>query len=259
MIVTLLTDFGLSDTYVGQVKGALLAVAPEAIVVDLTHEVPAQDIRTGAFQLWAAAPTFPPGTVHLAVVDPGVGSRRRAIAARAHRGDLFVGPDNGLLGPAIDRLGGLAVAVELREPRYWRTEISGTFHGRDVFAPVAAHLRRGVALEALGAKLSTLDRSIVFPEPQRQRQQLVGEVLHVDAYGNLITNLPASLLPPRFEVGVGTRRIQRATSYAAVEKGALLALVGSSGLLEILSPRRRCPTRPPRPRWHPRDGSVADP
>jgi hypothetical protein len=233
MLVTLLTDFGLADTYVGQLKGALLAVAPEAVVVDLTHEVPAQDVRTGAFHLWAAVPAFPAGTVHVAVVDPGVGSRRRAIAARARRGDVFVGPDNGLLGPAIERLGGLVTAVELREPRYWRIEISGTFHGRDVFAPVAAHLGRGVDLEALGAKLATIDRSIAFPEPQRQGQRLVGEVLHMDTYGNLITNLPASLLPPKFEVRVGTRRIQRATAYAAVEKGTLLALVGSSGLLEV--------------------------
>ncbi len=233
MIVTLLTDFGLADGYVGQLKGALLAVAPQAVVVDVTHEVPAQDVRTGAFHLWAAVSAFAAGAIHVAVVDPGVGSRRRAIAARARRGDVFVGPDNGLLGPAIDRLGGLVAAVELREPRFWRTEISGTFHGRDVFAPVAAHLSRGVAMEALGPKLSTLDRSIVFPEPQRQGQSLSGEVLHVDIYGNLITNLPGSLLPPSFEVRVGTRRIPRATSYSAVEKGALLALVGSSGLLEI--------------------------
>jgi S-adenosylmethionine hydrolase len=233
MVVTLLTDFGLADTYVGQLKGALLAVAPEAVVVDLTHEVPAQDVRTGAFHLWAAVAAFPAGTIHVAVVDPGVGSRRRAIAARAHRGDIFVGPDNGLSGPAIDRLGGLAAAVELREPRFWRTEISGTFHGRDVFAPVAAHLSRGVSLEALGPKLASLERSIVFPAPQRQGQRLVGEILHVDTYGNLITNLPASLLPPRFEVRLGARRIQRATAYSAVEKGALLALVGSSGLLEL--------------------------
>lgn len=233
MLVTLLTDFGLTDSYVGQLKGALLAVAPNALLVDLTHAVPPQDIRSGAFHLWAAVPVFPPGTIHLAVVDPGVGSRRRAIAARARRGDVFVGPDNGLLGPAIDRLGGLVAAVELREPRFWRTEISGTFHGRDVFAPVAAHLSGGVALEALGPKLPMLDRSIVFPEPSRRGRVLTGEVLHVDTYGNLITNLPASVLPPGFEVRVGNRRIKRATSYAAVEAGALLAVVGSSALLEI--------------------------
>jgi S-adenosyl-L-methionine hydrolase (adenosine-forming) len=233
MLVTLLTDFGLADSYVGQLKGALLAVAPTASLVDLTHEVSFQDVRTGAFHLWAAVPVFPPGTIHLAVVDPGVGSSRKAIAASALRGDIFVGPDNGLLAPAIDRLGGLVAAVELTQLRFRRAEVSETFHGRDVFAPVAGHLSRGVSLTALGPAVPALDRSIVFPEPILGGKGLVGEVLHVDTYGNLVTNLPASMLPAKFEVRIGARRIPGARQYGAVKKRTLLALVGSNSLLEI--------------------------
>jgi S-adenosylmethionine hydrolase len=230
MPVTLLTDFGLADSYVGQVKGAILAVAPRAICVDITHEVPPQDVRAGAFHLWAAVPAFPAGTIHLAVIDPGVGSSRRAIAARSKRGDLFVGPDNGLLVPAIERLGGLAAAVELRPSK---RPSSNTFHGRDLFAPAVGRLAQGAPLRSLGPPLKALDRSIVFPEPTRRGKLLEGEVLHIDRYGNLITNLPTSLLPKRYEVRVGTRVIQPAPHYAAVRKGALLALIGSNGLLEI--------------------------
>jgi S-adenosyl-L-methionine hydrolase (adenosine-forming) len=233
MIITLLTDFGSTDTYVGQLKGALLAVAPSAVCVDLAHSVPSQDVRTGAFHLWAAAPAFPAGTIHLAVVDPGVGSSRRAIAASALRGHIFVGPDNGLLGPAIDRLGGLVAAVELSEPRYHREKVSGTFHGRDIFAPVAGHLSQGTSLSVLGPALDALDRSVVFPEPTQRDQGLSGEVLHVDTYGNLVTNLPASALPAKFEVRVGARRVRGSAHYAAAKKGTLLALIGSNGLLEI--------------------------
>src|SRR3954470_12431385 len=117
-IVTLLTDFGLADSYVGQMKGALLSIAPAVTLVDLTHAVPPQDVRAGAFLLWTAVEAFPPGTVHLAVVDPGVGSRRRAVAVRSGRGDVLVGPDNGLLLPALEQLGGLSAAVELTDSTY---------------------------------------------------------------------------------------------------------------------------------------------
>jgi S-adenosyl-L-methionine hydrolase (adenosine-forming) len=233
MLVTLLTDFGLADTYVGQLKGALLAVAPAASLVDLTHAVPAQSVRGGAFLLWTAVEVFPPGTVHVAVVDPGVGSERRAVAARAARGDLFVGPDNGLLVPALDRLGGVAAAVELAAPAYWRLDRPArTFHGRDVFAPVAGHLANGVALDRLGPPVE-LRRPFALPAPVVEPGRVMGEVLHVDGYGTLVTNIPGTAVPERFSVSIGGREVPSAPTYAAVEPGALLALVGSSGLLEI--------------------------
>jgi S-adenosylmethionine hydrolase len=235
VIVTLLSDFGPFDTYAAQMKGAILAVAPESVLVDLTHSVPPQDVRTGAFHLWAAVEAFPAGTVHLAVVDPGVGTNRPALAARARRGDLFVGPDNGLLMAAVNRLGGLAAAVQLEEPRFFRDRISFTFHGRDVFGPIAGYLARGGRLEELGPPITRVDRSVDFARPENDGQRVMGEVLHADVYGNLVTNIPASMLPPAFEVRMGNKVIRDAPhrSYQDVDSGAPLALVGSSGLLEI--------------------------
>jgi S-adenosylmethionine hydrolase len=228
-VVTLLTDFGLDDTYVGQVKGAILSVAPDATLVDLTHAVPPQDIPAGAFLLWSAVEPFPAGTVHLAVVDPGVGSARRAIAIRCARGDVFIGPDNGLLVPAVERLGGIRASVELTESAYWRPHAATTFHGRDVFGPVAGRVAADLPLEYLGRAISDVQRPFALPEPRG----LNGEVVHVDTYGNLITNLPAHGLPAQFQVQVGPHTIPSAGHYAAVDMGALVALVGSAGLLEI--------------------------
>ncbi|HVE81837.1 MAG TPA: SAM-dependent chlorinase/fluorinase, partial [Myxococcales bacterium] len=142
-LITFLSDFGTNDTYVAQVKGAIFTMAPDAVVVDVTHRVPAQDVRAGAFLLWTAVEVFPPGTVHLAVVDPGVGTARRAVAVRSARGDTFVGPDNGLLPMAITRLGGAQASVELTNTEFHRMSRSDTFHGRDVFGPVAGYLSRG--------------------------------------------------------------------------------------------------------------------
>jgi S-adenosyl-L-methionine hydrolase (adenosine-forming) len=227
-VITLLTDFGLSDTYVGQVKGAILAIAQGATLVDLTHAVPPQDVQAGAFLLWSAVEAFAAGTVHLAVVDPGVGSRRRALAVRSRRGDLLVGPDNGLLVPAVTRLGGADLAVELTHERYWRPSPSRTFHGRDIFGPVAAHLANGVPLEAVGQPISDF-RRLDLPEPHG----LAGEVIHVDAFGNLVTNLPAERLPARFRVTIDGHVVAAAPHYQAVKPGEFLALVGSAGLLEI--------------------------
>ncbi len=234
-VISLLTDFGLTDTYVGQMKGTLLRVCPGAVLVDLTHAVPAQDVRAGAFLLWSAVEAFPERSLHLAVVDPGVGSARRKVAARSRRGDVLVGPDNGLLVPALEQLGGLAAAVELTEPAYWSPRQSRTFHGRDVFAPVVGHLAAGVALERLGPALSQLQAPFSFPPPTEEGGCPAGEVLHVDTYGNIITNLPGSLLPARFRVRVGATVIPGAphAHYQAVAPGELLALVGSAGLLEL--------------------------
>ncbi|WP_162159678.1 SAM hydrolase/SAM-dependent halogenase family protein [Cystobacter fuscus] len=236
-LISLLTDFGLTDTYVGQMKAALLRIAPHARLVDLTHAVPAQDVRAGAFLLWSAVEAFAEGSLHLAVVDPGVGSARRAVAVRSHRGDVLVGPDNGLLVPALSLLGGLADAIELNDPAWWGPRRSRTFHGRDLFAPVVGHLAAGVPLEKLGRRLEQLEAPFTFPEPQVEGGggALVGEVLHVDTYGNLITNLPVARLPARFDVQVGDRLIPDAphAHYQAVAPGELLSLGGSTGLLEV--------------------------
>jgi S-adenosylmethionine hydrolase len=224
-IVTLLTDFGLADSYVGQVKAAVLAVAPTATIVDLSHAVRPQDVFGGAFVLWSAVEAFAVGTVHLAVVDPGVGSARRGIAARSARGDVFVGPDNGLLVPALERLGGCAAAVELTEQRYWRPVVSNTFHGRDIFGPVAGHLAGGVPLEALGTPIE-LARPFALGFADGPR----GEIVHIDTYGNLITNLR---VPPHAKLRLGERIVNVRPFYAEAQPGELLALVGSSGLIEI--------------------------
>jgi S-adenosylmethionine hydrolase len=227
-LVTLLTDFGTDDTYVGQMKGAILSVVPSATLIDLTHGVPPQDVQAGAFLLWCSVEVFPAGTIHLAVVDPGVGSQRRAIAIGSARGDYFIGPDNGLLMPAVDHLGGLTEAVELSRSEFWRSQPTNTFHGRDVFGPVAGHIANGIPLSQLGRPISDpISRSL--PEPRG----LEGEVVHVDTYGNLITNLTAASLPPRYSVRLGAVQIPQAIHYAQVDEGALLALVGSAGLLEI--------------------------
>jgi S-adenosyl-L-methionine hydrolase (adenosine-forming) len=231
-LITLLTDFGLEDTYVGQMKGAILATAPATSLVDLTHAVPPQDLQAGAFLLWSAVETFAAGTIHLAVVDPGVGSPRRGLAIRCTRGDTFVGPDNGLLAPAVERLGGALTAVSLADERFWRTTVaapSATFNGRDIFGPVAGHLANGVPLEDLGPVVTDFEH---FALPRASGR--TGEVIHIDRFGNLVTNLPATSLPKqRFQARVGDKLVPCLGYYAAAPPSGLLALVGSAGLLEI--------------------------
>ncbi len=250
-VITLLTDFGVADTYVGQMKGAILAIAPAATLVDLTHAVPAQDVFAGAFLLWTAVAAFPPGTVHLAVVDPGVGSSRRALAVQTQRGDRLVGPDNGLLMPAAERLGGIGSAVGLATP----ASASATFHGRDVFAPAAARLAAGAPLRDLGRPVTDL---VELSLPTANEDG--GQVVHVDVYGNLITNIPADSLARDSVVAVGDAQVPLVAFYEQAQPGALLALIGSAGLLEIsvrngsaaerLGARRGTPvtlsSRPPR-------------
>jgi hypothetical protein len=232
-VVTLLTDFGHDDAYVGTVKGVLLSINPAARLVDLTHAVPPQDVRRGALLLEGAWRFFPRGTVHLAVVDPGVGGTRRAIAVRAG-GQYFVGPDNGLLSFCFDVPG--ARGVVLTEPRYRRRPVSRTFHGRDVFAPAAAHLSRGVRLSALGP---VLRRPVRLPPPRLGGSggRLEGEVLLVDRFGNLLTSLPGRALGgPRARgvLRVGGARVRGlAGTYADRPRQALGAVVDSSGRVEV--------------------------
>ena len=222
-VITLLTDFGPTDAYVGAMKGVIAGIAPEARVVDLTHNVPARDIYAGAFHLLTAHRYFPAGTIHVAVVDPGVGTQRAIVAVRAGA-HVFVGPDNGVLRWAIDDAGGPVSAVRVEDRRYALPEVSATFHGRDVMAPAAAHLAVGVPLESLGPPTAQLSGER-FPEPRDGR----GVVVHVDHFGNCITNLP----PDIAALEVLGRRLAVAPAYAAAPAGRAIAVAGSAGFLEI--------------------------
>jgi S-adenosyl-L-methionine hydrolase (adenosine-forming) len=235
-IVTLVTDFGLSDPYVGMIKGVILSLNPGARLVDITHQVGTGAILQASRILSEAHPFFPKGTVHLAVVDPSVGSRRRPIALRAGE-HLFVGPDNGIFWPMIEA-GGSVKVVELTEGRFFLPSITNTFHGRDVFAPVAAHLSLGVDLEEMGRPISD-PIPLRVPVPSRAEDSLVGQILQADHFGNLITNIGARELaeflgPDRPEVQVGRLRVLGLRRvYADVEEGRPLVLINSSNLLEI--------------------------
>ena len=237
-LITLLTDFGNTDYYVAAVKGTLLRLAPGVTVVDLSHEVPPGAIDTGAFLLAAAAPTFPPGTLHLAVVDPGVGSERRILAVETP-GARYVGPDNGLLTPALVQPGARAYAVD--RPDLYLSGPGKTFHGRDRFAPVAAALANGEPATALGAEIHDAVR-LEAPPPERRDGVLTGRVVHIDRFGNLVTDIPSAWVDGSLagaEVrgpasgGVARRRV---THYGAIPPGEPAVLPGSLGTEELSLP-----------------------
>lgn len=232
-LIGLLTDFGLEDTYVGQMKAALWAKCPDARLVDLSHAVPPQDVSAGAFLLQASVAVFPAGSLFVAVVDPGVGSARRGVVVRTVRGDLLVGPDNGLLVPAAVRLGGVARAHALENAALFHPTVCATFHGRDVFAPVAGALASGLPAERVGRAIEDLVDAVRFPDPREENGDWAGEVIHVDRYGNLVTNLDAALAHSGARVDVGARSVPVASHYQAVAPGEPLALVGSFGTLEV--------------------------
>ncbi len=237
-LITFTSDFGLDDWFVGVVHGVIEQVCPDARVVDLTHTIPPGQIERAAFIVGAAAPDFPPGTVHLAVVDPGVGTERRALAVRAHR-QLFVGPDNGVLDWAFaDRE---AEAHALTDARYFRAPVSRTFHGRDVFAPVAAHLARGVPLASVGPRVRDPMRLTALVS-HREDGALAGRITFIDRFGNALTNLRAeeiALAFPRvpeadLEVRVAGRRLRGIRqAYGDNTVGTLVAIMSSSGVLEV--------------------------
>lgn len=236
-MITLTTDFGGSH-YVGALRGAILSVHPEARIVDITHHVRSHDVRAGAFALAAAAPYFPPGTIHVAVVDPEVGGRRRPILVECLKG-VLVGPDNGLLMPAAKKLG-VVRARELANKAQWRDEVSHTFHARDIFGPVAAHLDRGAAPGACGPVLER-PHPLDFGEGRAEGDLLVGEVVLADAFGNCVTNIPAALAAIHLEVGDlakvewagGAVDARVSRNYAEGKPGEVLLLVGSAGYLEV--------------------------
>jgi len=232
-IVTLLTDFGLSDPYVAEMKAVMLTVAGELTLVDITHDVAPGDVLAAAFVLAEALPYFPPGTVHCVVVDPTVGTDRRVVAAR-YAGQTIVAPDNGVI-TLVDRALLLEQIVAVRDRRYFRSaSVSATFHGRDIFAPLAAHLARGLALDRLGPQPEKI-KLLEVPEPQPDADgALAGQVLYVDRFGNLISNIPVSGCGGEREVVCGGRSVGPIRqAYANAERGEALALINSMGLVEV--------------------------
>ena len=223
-IITLLTDFGTADGYVGEMKGVLLSEVPGATIVDITHDIPPHDVELGRLTLARYWRRFPPGTVHIGIVDPGVGSERAALVV-ASDGSFLVGPNNGLLSPAL--LVGGARAVELSAPSH----ASPTFHGRDVFAPAAAQLARGVDVDALGTPAAA-PVILRTPEPHRGKNgELIGEVIAVDRFGNAITNL-VGIRGGQLRVHGNDIPVRR--TYADLAPGDVGAVVGSTGLIEIV-------------------------
>lgn len=246
-IITLTTDFGLDDAYVAAMKGVILEINPEATIVDICHSIEPQNIRQGAFVLSTAFCYFPQDTVHLVVVDPGVGGPRRPIILETDSA-IFVAPDNGILSYVIQSSTGQRVsrrslmklppelqAFEITNSKYWRHPVSSTFHGRDVFAPVAAHVSRGIPLDELGRFIASVN---VFPLPRPQSDavgNLTGHILHIDRFGNLITDITGGDLPSgRYSIQVAGHQIDSLSPSYEQGRG-LLALLGSSGHLEIAS------------------------
>lgn len=234
-IVTLTTDFGWA--YVGQMKGVILSICPDANLVDIAHDIPSQDIQTGQFTLYTAVPYFP-NAIHVAVVDPGVGTSRRGLVIETKRG-VLVGPDNGLLIPAARRMG-MQRVFEIKNRKLWLSNVSNTFHGRDVFAPVAAHIANGTKLDSVGPEIqSFIDSS--FPVPVVTDDAVHGSVVYVDRFGNLITNIPQELTRRRFDYGDEVEievdgevsRVKFLPYYASARSGSLLCTISSSGLFEI--------------------------
>jgi S-adenosyl-L-methionine hydrolase (adenosine-forming) len=235
-IITLLTDFGTQDAYVGCMKGVILGLNPEVTLVDLTHDLPPQDVVAGALVLAAAAPYFPAGAIHLAVVDPGVGSRRRALAGRC-RGQFWVGPDNGLFHLVFKGSPDLQI-VSLENPAYFLPQVSATFHGRDILAPAAAYLSLGADLSRFGPGVTDPVPLDLF-EPIYGPDLVRGEIIYVDRFGNLVSNLAATDLKDwlgdrKFCLRAGPLSLHSlARTYTDVAPGEFLALEGSHGYLEI--------------------------
>lgn len=240
--ITFLSDFGLQDEWVAVCKGVIFGISPEARIVDITHEIPPFDIKKGALAMASALPFMPRG-VHLGVVDPGVGTRRRALVLEVERGDYLVGPDNGLLIPAAWALDGIEKAVEITNEKYMLRPVCPTFHGRDVFAPVAAHLARGVDIAEFGppVEVKTLEKA-PWPESRIEGREIFAEVIDVDRFGTLRFNVARMDLTDRgVRPGGELCLISRGkefvfpfrTTFSEVKPGEALLLVDSSNLLSL--------------------------
>jgi S-adenosylmethionine hydrolase len=235
--VTLTTDFGLKDPYAAEMKAAILSICPNAVIVDITHEISKFNIRMGAYVLASATPHFPDGSVHVAVVDPGVGTRRRPIAIQTKQ-SFFVGPDNGILVLAAAKQG-IESIHELTNPRFMLPKVSSTFHGRDVFAPAAAHLLNGVKPAEFGPEIREAAEA-EFAKVTRKNGVLVGEVLHVDGFGNIITNINQREVAQNrvkgevnVELAGNKLKLKLRKAYGEADPQETLALIGSHGFLEI--------------------------
>ena len=236
-IITLTTDFGYSDPFVGIMKGAILCIAPDLQIIDLNHGIPAQDIRAAALNLAASVDYFPQGTIHVAVVDPGVGSERRPILIHS-AGHYFVGPDNGLFSFAV-KDNQSSLIVHLSNEAYFLQPKSRTFHGRDIFAPVAAHLARGVPATEFGSPSKDCV-SLRWPVVERAGEFIVGEVLYIDRFGNLFTNIQerdlTGVAREKIRIHFKETKIQGLSqNYVGGNKHTYIALVNSWGLVEIAS------------------------
>lgn len=231
-LIGLLTDFGTTDWYVACLKGVIAGVCPRARVIDLTHEIPPQDITAGALNLAAAAPWCPPRTIFACVVDPGVGTARALLAAQADE-QVFIGPDNGLLSLVLARARRRTL-IRLTNPAYWLKDISQTFHGRDIIAPVAAHLARGVRLSSLGVP-ATRYQTLPLPVLQKAAGRVMGQIVYIDTFGNLITNLPVGLLASsrRGALRYHQHSVRVVFSYGDGRSGELIAIAGAHGFIEL--------------------------
>lgn len=233
-IITLLTDFGTQDGYVGVMKGVMASLCPAALMIDLTHNIPPQDLYAARFNLLNAVPYFPADTIHVVVVDPGVGTTRRAIAVET-TGGVLVGPDNGVMSGVFQQ-SPIRQAVELTNSRYWRgSKPSSTFHGRDIFAPMAAHLATGVSLGELGRAIdpSTLVE-LGLPPLVKSDNCLKGTLQYIDHFGNSITTIPGGVVDDApWQIAIGDAVMPLKMAYGQVNPGQPLALIGSHGWVEI--------------------------
>ena len=234
-LITLITDFGHKDPFVGIMKGVIFGINPNARTIDLSHEIPPQDLMAGALALRYSAPFFPRGTIHVAVVDPGVGSKRRPLLIESE-GCFFIGPDNGVLSLALEGKE-TSQTIELSNEIYHLKPTSATFHGRDIFAPIAGYLSLGIPPQDLGARVKGFER-LPWPEVIKTEQLIQGEVVYIDGFGNLITNVDGRdlrrLQGENLTVSLGPLTIQGlAPNYTSGEEGGYVALINSWGLLEI--------------------------
>jgi S-adenosylmethionine hydrolase len=235
MIITLTTDFGYQDPFVGIMKGVIASINPKARVIDITHGIPPQDILAGALTLRHSVIYFPPGTIHVAVVDPGVGSARRPLLIEC-AGNYFIGPDNGVLSLALENARPTHI-VHLSNPTYHLQPTSTTFHGRDIFAPASAHLSLGIPVSAFGEPLDSITRMSI-PKIVRKNRSLEGEIVYIDKFGNLFTNIGEHDLsgqpPETVDIVSGSVCVRGLSqNYATVQEGEFVAVLNSWGLLEI--------------------------
>ena len=232
--ITLLSDFGLQDVYVGVMKGAIAQINSETKIIDLTHQIPPQNLAAARFSLLNAIPYFPPQTVHIAVVDPGVGSDRRGIAIEFSNGFL-VGPDNGIFSGILSLLPAI-IAVELTNPQYWLTENpSSTFHGRDIFAPVGAYLAKGVDIKDFGREIEVNSLvNLAIDAIEITDTGIIGCIQYVDRFGNLITNIPQTAVKGKsWGLKLKNETISSSKTYSDRLRGEIVAIIGSHNWIEI--------------------------